>query len=601
MPRSCLFRSFGSRTLRAPGFGPRGWSLFLDGPQDTLETRDMAGVVPLLDWAEARSMAGRWVALLLAYEAAPAFDDALSAAAPDPALPLAWAASFAVPSTPLPPPSPDAAGAWSLSPWRPLVDRQAFDVRVDRIKELIRRGETYQVNYTIPLEARCTGDHVAMFHDLGARQGAGFCACLDLGERVVLSFSPELFVLRRGGRALARPMKGTARRGRHQAEDRALARALAASSKDRAENVMITDLLRNDLGKLAVPGTVSVRRPFDVERYPTVHQMTSTVSARLRSGTTLVDMMKALFPCGSVTGAPKARAMQAINEAEAGARGAYCGAVGFLEPGGDFVLNVPIRTMVLDPATGRTRLQAGGGIVHDSTPGGEYAELLAKTAFAERPAPAFRLLESLLLYHGRFWLLERHLARLAFSAGRLGFAWDERAGRKALAALALEHDHAHDREHGGGRFKVRLLLDRQGGMELEALALEPGPAPAPRLAVAHEPGLRVDPGDLMFFHKTDRREVYERALAAHPDSDDVVLVNTRGEVTESSRANLVVRLDGRWLTPALDCGLLPGSFRERLVERGRLREAVIFPEDLARAEAVGLVNSVRGWMRAEVA
>ncbi len=593
MTGSCLFRSFAPRAPRAPGFGPRGWTLRLDGPEEVRETRDPGQVVPLLDWAEARSMAGRYVALCLAFEAAPAFDPALAVAAPDPASPLAWAASFAVPAKPLPP----EPGFWSLSPWRPLVGRAAFDDRVVRILELIRQGETYQVNYTVPMEADFSGDHMAMFHDLGARQGAGFCACLDLGERVVLSFSPELFFLRRGDWALARPMKGTARRGRFRAEDRALAEALAASAKDRAENVMITDLLRNDLGKVAVPGGVSVRRAFEVERYATVHQMTSTVAARLRPGATLAGLMRALFPCGSVTGAPKVRAMEAIVEAEGGPRGVYCGAVGFLEPGGGCVLNVPIRTMVLDPATGRTRLQAGGGIVHDSTLDGEYAELLAKTAFAGPPGPEFKLLESLFLSRGRFWLLERHLARLAFSAGRLGFVWDERAARKRLASLAREHDP----EYPGGRFKVRLLLSRQGGLEAEAQALETGPTSLLRLSIADDPALRVDPDDLMLFHKTDRREVYERALAAHPQADDVVLVNTRGQLTESSRANLAVRLDGQWLTPPLDCGLLPGTFRERLLERGRLREAVLVRDDLARAEAVAVVNSVRGWMRAVLA
>lgn len=590
MTGSCLFRSFAPRALRGPGFGPRGWALRLEDPEEVCSASDLGGVIRLLDWAEARSLAGRFVALCLAYEAAPAFDDALAVHAPYPCLPLAWAASYAVPARPLP--RPGHAGSWSLSPWRALVGREEYGARVARLLELIRLGETYQVNYTLPLEADFTGDAQAMFHELGARQGAGFCARLDLGARQVLSFSPELFVLRRGGRALARPMKGTARRGRFPAEDRALASALAASAKDRAENVMITDLLRNDLGKVAVPGTVSVRRPYEVERYPTVHQMTSTVAARLRPGTTLAGLLQALFPCGSVTGAPKARAMQAIVEAEAGPRGVYCGAVGFLEPGGGCVLNVPIRTMVLDKAGGRARLHAGGGVVHDSTPDGEYDELLAKTAFAAPSGPRFRLLESLLLAGGSFWLLEGHLARMAFSAARLGFAWKEGRVRERLDAVA--------RAHPLGRFKVRLLLDRTGELEAEALALAQGPTPVQRLAVALEPGLRVDPADTMLFHKTDRRGVYDRALAAYPGADDVVLVNAGGQLTESTRANLAVRLDGRWLTPALDCGLLPGTFRDRLVERGRLIEAVLVPDDLVRAEAVRLLNSVRGWMRAEL-
>src|SRR6185503_17776660 len=294
-------------------------------------------VLPVLEFAEREARSGSYVAVMLSYEAAPAFDPAFVTHAPSD-FPLAWAA--VVNDT-----SGEEHGSYSSTTWIPLVNRDEYDRSVSRIRELIAAGDTYQVNYSFPLTSSFNGDAFAWFRDLCAAQGAQYSVYLDLGRYRVLCLSPELFFERRGNHVITRPMKGTVRRGRWPAEDRELAQWLANSTKDRAENVMIVDLLRNDLGKVSIPGSVRVSSLFDLERFETVWQMTSTVESTLRDGTTLVVLMRALFPCGSITGAPKIRTMQIIRELERFPRGAYTGAIGLLKPGGDCVFNVAIRTV----------------------------------------------------------------------------------------------------------------------------------------------------------------------------------------------------------------------------------------------------------------
>ena len=502
-------------------------------------------------------------------------------------------------------PLPGAApGVPIRSPWHALVQPRDYNANFARLQNEIADGETYQANYTVPFEcgfagaseaASGDGDRV-WFAELARAQGAGFCAWLDLGRHRVLSLSPELFFRLDGSEILARPMKGTARRGSTPDDDAARRAALAQSPKDRAENVMIVDLMRSDLGRVAAPGSVSVSRLFHVETYPTLFQMTSDVRATLKRGAGLAEVLAALFPCGSVTGAPKVRTMQLIRELEPHPRGLYCGAIGLIEPGGGrATFSVAIRTVLLDQEAGLARFGVGGGVTHDSEAAAEYAECLTKMRFLTPPGQDLELLESLLLLRGRYPLLERHLARLARSAGHFGFALDEGALRQRLAGLAEAHP--------AGRFKARLVLARDGSLTVEAAPLAGGRMPALRLGFARGP---VDSRDELLHHKTTRRALFERALASAcsrpggPDCDDVLLVNERGEVTESTRANLVLKLEGRLVTPALASGLLPGVFREKLLQRGVLREQVLVPADVLRAESIWLVNSVRGWMAAEM-
>ena len=379
-------------------------------------------------------------------------------------------------------------------------------------------------------------------------------------------------------------MKGTARRGRFPEEDEQARLGLAASEKDRAENVMIADLLRNDLGRVATTGSVEAGPLLEVERLRTVWQLTSTISARLRPGTDLADLFGAAFPCGSVTGAPKVAAMRLAAELERSPRGAYCGAVGAIAPGGDACFNVGIRTAEVDLASGSATYGTGGGITWDSDPAAEWDEALAKTRILETEPGLPTLLETMRLEGGRVALLDGHLARLSGSAGYHGLPVDVAALRLRIEAEA-------------GDARLRLLLDPSGAVRLERAPL-PAPVAGPvPVAVSTEPVDRRDPA---LFHKTTRRAPYERRRAGRPDAFDVLLLNREGEVTEGTFTNVVAEVGGERLTPPLDAGLLPGVFRAGLLARGEVRERRLLPGDLSRARRLWLVNALRGWIEARL-
>jgi len=566
----------------APGGGR---SFRFEGFRGLLRADRLDEVVPVLDAVDRAVAKGLHAAGFVAFEAAPAFDSAFAVHPPDPRLPLAWFALYERREV-ADPPYEAAARAVEPGPWRIDLGEEAYRERVERIRGLIAAGDSYQVNLTARLTAPFDGDPLALYERLCLGQRSGFCAFLDLeGGRSVVSASPELFFrLDKAGLEL-RPMKGTRPRGRWPAEDRALAAELAASPKDRAENLMIVDLLRNDAGRVAAFGGVRAERLFQVERYETVHQMTSTIRAVPREDAGLAEVFRALFPCGSVTGAPKVRTMQIIREVETGPRGVYCGAIGFVSPG-EAVFSVGIRTLLLDAAAGTAELGVGSGIIWDSEAGAEYRECWSKADFTRRAPADFRLLETMRWEPGNgFRLLDRHLARLADSAEYFGYAFD------ADDAVRRLRDATRGWEAPA---RVRITVDRGGSISIEAVPYAAGAEPV-RVAIAAEP---VDSRDPLLYHKTTRREAYERRAASRPECDDVVLVNERGELTESTIASLVVRLDGVPWTPPLDSGLLPGVFRAELLARGELRERVLRPDDLARAEEVWLISSLRGWRRA---
>ncbi|MDP9427948.1 MAG: aminodeoxychorismate synthase component I, partial [Actinomycetota bacterium] len=474
----------------------------------------------------------------------------------------------------------------TVGPWVRGWTEAGHRAAVERVREHIAAGDTYQLNLTVRMAAQVAGDLEEFYADLACAQRGSYAAYLDLGRHAVLSASPELFFRWTGEELLTRPMKGTARRGATPAEDEQARARLLASDKERAENLMIVDLLRNDLGRVAEVGSVGVPALFTAERYETVWQLTSDVTARTRPGTGLVDVFGALFPSGSVTGAPKRRSMELIAALEHEPRGVYCGAVGWVAPPGSgerAVFNVAIRTVTVDRGTGTAVYGTGGGITWSSDPAAEHAELLAKAAILQERPGEFALLETMAAEaDGGLRDLDRHLARLAGSAAWFGFPFDDAATRVRLAAAVPP----------GTAARVRLLLHRDGRVDVERHPLPP-PAQGPvRLAVDEEP---VDPGSVWLRHKTTRRSVYTEAAARHPDADDVVLTNASGHVTETTIATLAVRLDGRWWTPPLSAGCLPGVARARLVGQGRLRERDLTPGDLRRAEALAVVNSLRGW------
>ncbi len=560
--------------------------LVFDRPLRTFSTSEPAEVISLLREAEAASMSGYWVALMLSYEAAPAFDRSLKTHPPG-ALPLVWAAVFTGPSKNNLIFSSDG---YRVGDWNPQVSRSEYAGAISRIHDLIARGDTYQVNYTFPLTSTFTGQPLTWYGDLSRAQGSDTCAYLDLGRSQVLSLSPELFFARHGNTVRTKPMKGTIRRGRWTAEDEGLARTLANSAKDRAENVMIVDLLRNDLGKVSIPGSVRVSNLFEVERYETLWQMTSTVDSTLRPEVSLTDLIAALFPCGSVTGAPKIRTMGIIHELEHQPRETYTGTIGFIQPGGDCVFNVAIRTIVLDSDAGSAKFGVGGGITFDSTAEREYEECLVKSAFLNASANSFQLLETMLLKEGEFFLLQRHLDRLRTSAQYFDFCFQEEAVRGELKCIATTQ--------AQGQWKARLLLSKDGAVQSEVFELRTDRDHPRRVALADRP---IDSADRFLFHKTTNRTVYEEALASRPDCDDVILWNERGEITESTVANVVVSIDGQLYTPPVESGLLAGTFRAELLAEGKIHERIIRVRDFKPSSKVFLINSVWKWMPAKLA
>jgi para-aminobenzoate synthetase / 4-amino-4-deoxychorismate lyase len=582
------------------------WRFSSDSPTTVLIAHRLAEVLPLLKSVEDHVASGAYAVVMLSYEAAPVFDRALTTHQPGD-FPVAWAAIFARPQPQL----RATTGDYSVGPWQPLVTRSQYEQSIAQIRELIAKGRTYQVNYTFPLVSEFEGDPLGWYVDLRRAQTAPYSAYLDLGRYKLLCLSPELFFRRQGKYVTAMPMKGTARRGRWPAEDEQIAHRLSVSEKDRAENVMIVDLLRNDLGKISVPGTVRASRLFELQRYETLWQMTSTIESELAPAMGLVDILAALFPCGSITGAPKVSTMQIIRELEPFPRHVFTGTIGLIRPGGDCCFNVAIRTVLLDSVTGRATFGVGGGVTFDSTAKGEYEECLTKAAFLTQKIPKFELLESMLLEQGEFFLLDRHLERLRASSEYFGCQFDEKQLRNALEEAAKTHDTGcwkmRLRQSKDGRFETDLeLLPSQNGVtndkphDLNLLsgswAGRPCHVEVPlRVKLAGSP---INSADKFLFHKTTNRSRYDELLASVSGCDDVLLWNQKGEVTESSIANLVISVEGKLYTPVLESGLLPGTFRAELLEQGMIHERTISKEDLQHARSFYLINSVRKWMPA---
>jgi len=545
-------------------------------------------VRPLLVQIEAATRAGAYAAGYMSYECAPAFEPSARVHAIPSQQPIAQFGVFTAPQSMLL--AAPTAEPPSCSPWKLDVSPEVYAQNIRLIHEAIERGDTYQINYTLRASARLTGSSWQFYERLRRAQRADYCAWLDCDDFQILSTSPELFFAKTGNVVTTRPMKGTVRRGGQPEEDAALERWLSESRKNRAENLMIVDLLRNDLSRIARLGSVHVPALFTIERYPTVLQMTSTVQATLRDEITLGDVFAALFPCGSITGAPKLKSMELIQQLETTPRGPYCGAIGWIKPGGDAQFNVAIRTLTLNTNSGAMVCGLGGGITWDSRSDEEYAEVVTKSKFLEFESEGYELLETLLLRDGQFWLEHHHLARLTQSAATLGFPAPSAVLRQTLARYALQYSQ--------GDYRVRLCYGQEGTVHLEGFPLQPNPALTVSVALARSP---VSSRDALLQHKTTQRALYEHHIhAAPPGHYDVLLWNERGEVTEFTRGNLVLEQNETFYTPPQDCGLLPGTYRQCLLDEGQIMERVITLADLADAEALWFVNSVRGWVAVQL-
>ncbi len=485
--------------------------------------------------------------------------------------------------------NPCSSGPALLNNLAPQMSRTEYQQAFGDVKNNIAAGNTYQVNLTMRFLATLQGSPEHLFSNMVAGQGVCYGAFLRFGGKTVCSASPELFYEKIGKKVECRPMKGTARRGRFLAEDDLAARSLRESTKDQAENVMIVDMVRNDLGRIAELGSVHVPSLYDVERYPTVLQLTSTVRATTPANN--AEIFFALFPCASITGAPKINTMKIINKLESDTRDLYCGSIGFIRPNGDSQFNVAIRTAVIDDATATLAYGAGGGVVWDSSEEGEYDELLMKTKVLTQPPATVRLKETL-LWEGQkgFWLQDQHLQRLARSCQYFGYPFDHSAVLAGLMASVLGKE--------TDVLKVRLLLDQYGRTDIEVMPVVEDQAGQPvLLQLASEP---IDEKERLYFHKTDQWEKLFPQRGASP-TQDYIYYNRQRQVTETAIANLIFVKDGVEYTPALQCGLLAGTYREHLLAQGDLVEKVITVEELGGFDAVYVINSVRGKREAIIA
>ncbi|MBR8125420.1 aminodeoxychorismate synthase component I [Burkholderia multivorans] len=493
---------------------------------------------------------------------------------------------------------------------RKSVTRDAFGAAIAAVHDALRAGDSYQINYTYRLNFDVFGTPLALYRRLRARQPVRYGALIALPDGAwVVSCSPELFVEKHGELLRARPMKGTAPRSADPQQDAASAAFLANDPKNRAENVMIVDLLRNDVSRIARTGTVRVPALFSVEPYASVWQMTSTVEAGWRDGTTFADMLRALFPCGSITGAPKHKTMQLIDAIETTPRGLYTGTIGWLDAPreaaaacGDFCLSVAIRTLTLDapPASApagddrrRGMMGVGAGIVLDSVAADEYAECELKARFLTDADPGFQLFETTCATRADgIRHVDRHLARLQRSADAFGFRFDADALRRAIDARCAALD-------GDGPYRMKLSLAKDGTLDIVAAALKPLPAGPVRVWLAADHGFApTRANDALLLHKTTRRADYDRAWQAAEalGGFDMLFVNERGELTEGGRSNLFVKLDGQWVTPPLASGVLPGVMRAVLLDDPAFGavERIVTRDDLARAQVLLLTNALRG-------
>ncbi len=591
----------------------------LRSPQGQLVARNVSDVSAVIAEAEAAARRGWYAAGFVSYEAAPAFDGALrvkATAADSQAtldLPLAWFGLFAESEAVELPSTRDAGATGPVAvtslespPWRCELDAPGHAADVAAIRKSIAQGDAYLVNLTTRFRRPWgeSDDPFTLYRRLVAAHSGGFHLYLETTDWAVACGSPELFFDLREGRLTAKPMKGTAPRGRWASEDADRAADLYASAKERAENVMVVDMLRNDMGRIAATGSVDVPQLWQVERHPTLWQLTSTVTARTRGEIGLADVFSALFPCASVTGTPKVSAMGIIADLEGSPRGVYCGAVGIIRPNrcphaGPNELSacfaVAIRTAAVDKARHLVEYGSGGGITWDSVPTSEWEEVLIKaTALVQKNPPTgigHGLIETMGFdpLSGTVRNLGDHLARLAASAEYFGLSApvdaEERIG-KAVADLTKPT-------------RLRLVLHPDGAIDVMMSSIEGNDRPpgVQWLCVDSDP---IASTDVTLFHKLRDRRRYEERKDRHPEADDVVLVNERDEVTETTMANLAVYLGGRWYTPPLDCGLLPGIERARLLRTGQLVEHVIPVEVLRQAEAVATLSSLRGWRLARL-
>lgn len=585
----------------------RSW--FFSCPVAVLSMNQLADL-PWLFWEIERYLSqGYYLAGYFTYECGYHFvkpESTQGAGLASPSGPLAWFGVYTAPAVfnhctglweedfPDPPglDAPPAPGVFEVDNLEFTVPHALYEQNVNRIKDYIRAGDAYQVNYTAKCRFHLDGSSAALYDWLRTRQTVSYAAYVRTDSLTVLSFSPELFFRRDGSRITAKPMKGTMARGKTLADDERMAQQLQQDPKNRAENLMIVDLLRNDLGRIAATGSVHVPEMFTIERYQTLLQMTSTITATLPPEISYYEIFQSLFPCGSVTGAPKIRAMEIIHELETGPRGIYTGAIGYFAPERRAVFNVPIRTLVLSGDQGEIGM--GSGIVYDSDPEVEYQECILKINFLTAQQPCFQLIETLLWDNG-YPFLAKHGHRLQSSAAYFDYPLSilEFTNRLETAARSFQ---------AGLKYKVRLTLDRFGQMDITSQEI--GPDDPSQIHTIKISSIKTHTDDRFLYHKTTHRSVYDQAYreGVGLGVTDVIFRNQAGEITEGAISNLIIERNGRFMTPPVSCGLLNGVYRTHLLEtHTNLEERVITEADMRNADRIYICNAVRGMRRVIIA
>lgn len=561
--------------------------LFTD-PVEVLRPRSADDIPGLFAKIESALTRRQWIAGYVGYECGYHFEQISADVRHDPELPLM---TLCVYDQPLIVPDgileePGDEHDFGIESSHLSLSEVDYCRTIERIKEYIVNGDTYQVNFTDRIEFNHSGDAAGLYRTLRERQHVPFGAYINLGDRQILSFSPELFFRRHGSSITAKPMKGTCKRGRTVQEDRDLAAWLRSDVKNTSENLMIVDLLRNDLGRICMAGSVAVTDLYAVEQLETVLQMTSTVSGTLRNEVGYYEIFRSLFPCGSVTGAPKIRTMQIIRELEKHPRGVYCGSIGYISPSHDAVFSVAIRTLVV--SGNRCVMGVGSGIVFDSDSQKEYDECLLKTRFVTEQPPRFELLETI-LWKESYTFLDEHLDRMQESADYFGRPFDRAAVLRALHAAEKHFDCRQE-------YRVRLLAGSRSKPRTEHTVLQRETLPSV-IKIADD---RTDSSDRFIFHKTTMRPLYDRyrKKAQNESIADFIFLNERNEVTEGTITNIFIEKKQAYYTPPVTAGILNGIYRRRMLSTLRpAQERTLTVYDLRSADAIYLCNSVRGWRK----
>ena len=553
--------------------------LSFENPVSILQTNKIENVIEKLKEIEARiDDDNLYAAGFISYEASPAFDPALKTYPPGD-FPLLW---FGLYKKPKVIEILRSNQSNSRSNWQPTVNRTEYHSIIEEIKKQLQEGNTYQVNYTFPLKRKFDKDSWTFFTNLIHNQQSDYGAYLEFDQYVIASASPEQFFVLNGNRISSLPMKGTAPRGRYYIEDIKIRNNLFHSSKDRAENIMIVDMIRNDIGRIAEYGSVKVSDMYRIEKYPTVWQMVSKVKAKTEAS--ISEIFKALFPCASITGAPKVNTMKIINKLEKTPRRIYTGSIGFIAPNRKAQFNVAIRTVLIDKNKKQAEYGVGGGIVWDSINEKEYDECFIKAQALKAHRPEFQLMESILWTPDEgYFILDYHLKRMKESAEYFDYRFSQGKILNMLNSTAKSLQ--------TGSYKIRILLSKNEEIEIQSTLLDVGNYSKPlKVRLAKN---SVDSNDIFLFHKTTYRSVYDQARAECPECDEVLLYNEKGELTEFTNANVLVKINGQLYTPPVDCGLLAGTHRQFMLDRKEIYEKVISLEMFEQCQEVYLINSVR--------